>query len=153
MYCCCCPIASLLLLCWVYERFRSGTRGLCSLVCILMHFLYNLTGESFLLERLGFILLSLRLKSTRCRPPVMSFPQFWINCVSGGWVEQLNRRETTKIVFSFKVYISEALWLAVHSLNYYLYHIILCLVDTLSFTAQIWAQLTWISQLLSYVYP
>ncbi len=85
----------------LYERFRSETRGFCSLVCILMHFLYNLTGESFLLERLVFTLLSLRLESTRCRPPVVSFLQCWMSCASGGWVEQLNRRDTTKIVFWF----------------------------------------------------
>ncbi len=119
----------------LYERFRSETRGFCSLVCILMHFLYNLTGESFLLERLVFILLSLRLESTRCRPPVVSFLQCWMSCASGGWVEQLNRRDTTKIVFCFMVYSSETIWLTVHSLNYCLHYIILWLVNTFSFTA------------------
>lgn len=72
-----------------------------------MHFLYNLTGESFLLERLRFILLSLRLKSTRCRPLATSFLQCWMRCASGGWVEQLNKRDTTKIVFCLMVSTSE----------------------------------------------
>lgn len=47
--------------------FLLSVLGSWSLVCILRHFLYSLTGESFLLDRLELNRLALRPGAARCR--------------------------------------------------------------------------------------